>query len=204
MSRLKAWILFLVAGLFDMRIALAVIVCMLGPIVLALLGKRRFWCGNICPRGSFYDNVVSKFSNKKKVSKFIKSVYFRVAVIVVMFYMFGSGVYKNWGNLAGIGMVFYRMIVVTTIIGILLSFAYNRRTWCNFCPMGSIASGISKIKKSNKVLKVSSSCVSCKICEKKCPMGIVPYSYKGNILDHPDCIQCGACVNACPKDAINY
>ncbi|MCS4481230.1 4Fe-4S binding protein [Clostridium botulinum] len=26
---------------------------MLGPIFLALLGKGRFWCGNICPRGSF-------------------------------------------------------------------------------------------------------------------------------------------------------
>lgn len=187
-----------------MRIALGVIICMIGPIILALFGKGRFWCGNICPRGSFYDNIVSKFSNTRKVPKLIKSVYFRTAVIIFMFYMFGSGTYKNWGNLKGIGMVFYRMIVVTTIVGILLSFFYNKRTWCNFCPMGSIASAISKIKKNKKVLKVSSSCVSCKLCEKKCSMGIVPYDYKGNILDHPDCIQCGQCVNACPKKAINY
>lgn len=39
------------------------------------------------------------------------------------------------------------MIVVTTFIGIILSFFYNNRTWCNFCPMGSIASLISYFKK---------------------------------------------------------
>ena len=88
-------------------------------------------------------------------------------------------------------MVFYRIIVVTTIIGIVLSLFYNHRTWCSFCPMETIASVISKFRKNKNVLRVSSSCVSCKICEKKCPLGIVPYDYKGDILSHPDCIQCG-------------
>ena len=101
-------------------------------------------------------------------------------------------------------MVFYRLIVVTTIIGIVLSLFYNHRTWCNFCPMGTMASVISKFRKSKNVLQVSSSCVSCKICEKKCPLGLVPYDYKGDILSHPDCIQCGKCVTACPKKSIGY
>ncbi|NFG42125.1 4Fe-4S binding protein [Clostridium botulinum] len=196
-------IAFIILGLIDLRFALLAIVCMVAPVIVSV-AKGRFWCGNLCPRGSFYDNVVSKFSNKRKVPKFLKSYYFRAIVFVGMMTMFGLGIKQNWGNLYGIGMVFYRMIVVTTLIGIVLSLFYNHRTWCHFCPMGTIASVISKFRKNKKVLQVSSSCVSCKICEKKCPLGIVPYEYKGNILNHPDCIQCGKCVTVCPKKAIGY
>ncbi|ASW43429.1 MULTISPECIES: 4Fe-4S binding protein [Eubacteriales] len=194
---------FIILSLFDLRFALAAIGCMLGPVVLSIF-KGRFWCGNICPRGSFYDNLLSKISNNKKAPKFLKSNFFRILVVILMMSIFAVGISKNWGNLYGIGLVFYRMIVITSIIGIVLSFFYNSRTWCNFCPMGTIASFISRIRKGKRLLKVSTSCVSCKICEKQCYFGIAAYEYKGNLLSHPDCIQCGKCLSACPKKSISY
>lgn len=194
---------FIILGMFDLRIGLAAALCMVAPVIVSVF-KGRFWCGNLCPRGNFYDNVVSKFSNKRIPPKFFKSYYFRSVILTVMMVIFALGVYKNWGNLYGIGMVFYRMIVVTTIIGVLLSLVYNHRTWCNFCPMGTLASITGKFRKSDKVLHVSSSCVSCKLCEKKCPIGLVPHDYKGDILRHPDCIQCGKCAVVCPRNAIGY
>jgi len=196
-------IAFIAFGMFDLRFAVIAAICMVAPIIVSIY-KGRFWCGNLCPRGNFYDNVVSKFSNKRKVPNFLKSYYFRAVVLIFMMTMFTLGIKKNWGDLYGIGMVFYRIIVVTTIIGIVLSLVYNHRTWCHFCPMGTMASVISKFRKSKKVLQVSSSCVSCKLCEKKCPLGIVPDDYKGDVLSHPDCIQCGKCVTACPKKSIGY
>lgn len=194
---------FVIVSLFDFRIGAAAIICMLAPIILAFF-RGRYWCGNLCPRGNFYDNVVARFSRKRAVPKFLKSTYFRVFVVLFMFTMFGLGIKKNWGDLAGIGMVFYRIIVITTLIGIGLSFFYNNRTWCNFCPMGSIAAFISYLKRDKKVLKISNTCVSCKLCGKKCPMGISPHEYKGDALNHPDCIQCAKCVIACPKNSIGY
>lgn len=190
-------------SLFDFRIGMAAIICMIAPIIVSIF-RGRFWCGNLCPRGSFYDNVMSRFSKKKAVPKFLKSTYFRVFVILFMFTMFGLGIKNNWGNPTGIGIVFYRMIVVTTLLGIVLSFFYSNRTWCHFCPMGTLAAFISSFRKNKKVLEVSNTCVSCKICEKKCPMGISPYNYKGDVLSHPDCIQCAKCVIACPKESIGY
>ncbi|WP_459482182.1 4Fe-4S binding protein [Clostridium saccharoperbutylacetonicum] len=196
-------IAFILLGIFDLRFAAVAVICMIAPVIVAVF-KGRFWCGNLCPRGNFYDNVVSKFSNKRKPPKFLKSYSFRAIILTIMMTMFISGVHKNWGDLYGIGMVFYRLIVVTTIIGIILSFIYNHRTWCNFCPMGTLASIVGKFRKSNKVLYVKSSCVSCKLCEKKCPIGLVPHDYKGDLLSHPDCIQCGQCSAICPKNAISY
>lgn len=196
-------LMFLISGLWDLRIGVMAIICMVAPILVSFF-KGRYWCGNLCPRGNFYDNIVSKFSNAKKVPNILKSKLFRVMVIIIMMITFGAGIKANWGNLYGIGMVFYRMIVLTTIIGVGLSFFYNQRTWCHFCPMGTMASYVARLRKSKRVLRVSPSCVSCKICEKKCPLGLVPYDYKGDILSHPDCIQCGKCVNVCPKKAIGY
>lgn len=194
---------FIILSLFDFRFALAAIICMAAPILLSIF-RGRFWCGNLCPRGNFYDNVVSRFSKNKKVPALLKSYYFRIIVFVGMMTMFTLGIKKNWGNPYGIGFVFYRMIVITTIIGIVLSLFYNHRTWCHFCPMGTAASLISKMRKLKNVLTVADTCVSCKMCEKKCPLGIVPYEYKGDILSHPDCIQCGKCVVICPKNSIGY
>jgi ferredoxin-type protein NapH len=198
-----ALIAFVILGSFDLRIAIAAVVCMVAPIVVSIF-KGRFWCGNLCPRGSFYDNVVSKFSNHKKVPGFLKSNAFRTVMVFFMMSMFAFGIYKNWGDFYGIGLVFYRIIMVTTIVGIILSFFYNERNWCHFCPMGTIASVISRFRKSKNVLQISKDCVTCKICAKKCSLGIVPYEYKGNVLSHPDCIQCGKCVTACPKNVIGY
>lgn len=118
-------IAFLILGMFDFRIGLVALICMVAPIIVAIF-KGRFWCGNLCPRGNFYDNVVSKFSNKKKVPKFIKSVYFRLTAIVLMLTVFTTGMIKNWGDLYGMGFVIYRLILITTIIGIILAPFYMK------------------------------------------------------------------------------
>lgn len=195
-------LLFLVASLFDMRIGIIAVVCMVGPIVFAFFGRGRYWCGNYCPRASFYDQVVSKFSPKKKIPAFLTSIYFRLFMIALILFNFGLGIYKNWGNLAGIGMVFYRIIVITTIVGIILGMLYHQRSWCNFCPMGTLSYLIAKYKGRKISLEVNSSCVSCGLCSKTCPMGISPKDYKNSQITDPNCIFCKQCVYTCPKDSI--
>lgn len=94
-------IAFVLMGLIDLRFAMAAAICMIAPIIVSIF-RGRFWCGNLCPRGNFYDNVVSKFSNKRKVPKFLKSNYFRIVLMIFMLTMFTLGIKKNWGNLYGI------------------------------------------------------------------------------------------------------
>ena len=84
-----------------------------------------------------------------------------------MMFMLISITIKNWGNLYGMGMVFHRLIVITSIIGIILSF-FNHRTWCNFCPMGALSSLIAKVIGRKTNMNVGNSCVSCNLCTHLC------------------------------------
>ena len=90
-------IAFILLSLIDLRFAVVAVICMVAPIIVSLF-KDRFWCGNLCPRGNFYDNVVSKFSKQKKVPKFLKSYYFRAVVLIFMMTMFTLGIRKKLGR----------------------------------------------------------------------------------------------------------
>lgn len=195
--------IFFTVSIFDPRIALAAIVCMGGPIVTSFF-TGRFWCGNLCPRGGFYDTVAVKLSAGRQVPKFLKWLPFRYVIVVFLLTTFGKGILENRGNLSGMGMVFYRIIAVTTLLGILLAFFFNERAWCNFCPMGTLSNLISQLNNNRKVLNVAPNCVSCKACGRICPMGISADKFRNGNLYHPDCIQCGKCVHICPKKSIKY
>ncbi len=195
-------LVMIVASLFDFRFALAAILCMLSPIVISFFAGR-FWCGNLCPRGNFFDRVMKKLAAKRAVPPLFKSVLFRMAVFGFMMTMFALGIRRNWGDLAGIGFVFYRMIVVTTLIGIVFSFLWNERAWCSFCPMGSAAALISHFRNHPKSVFINADCISCGKCAKSCPMTLHPAKYKNGKVLETDCLRCGKCVEICPKKAVS-
>ncbi len=126
---------------------------------------------------------------------------------MVLFIMtvFSVQMYDAWGDFAAMGMVFIRLIFITTVVGIVLGIIYHQRTWCSFCPMGTLAAVVSE-KRPSMTLMVDDSCVRCKKCEKVCPMQLKPYKKKGDPEGflHKDCIKCGRCVDVCPKQALHF
>lgn len=88
------------------------------------------------------------------------------------------------------------------IFAIISLFAILRgRRFCDWCPLGTtlgLAAGVAPYGISlNKT-----GCVSCGVCEKKCPMNCIDSS--GKLIDRSRCILCMSCTNICPKDAITY
>lgn len=200
------WILliFLTAGLLYPAIGLAAIICMLAPVLLARY-KGRYWCGNFCPRGSFYDQVIAKISPGKPIPAIFRSFGLRLFMVFFIMGVFGVQMYGAWGDAAAMGAVFVRIILITTIVGILLGVMYHQRTWCSFCPMGTMASWISA-KARPMPLMAADSCINCKLCTKACPLQLSPYSAKGSPegFAHSDCLKCSRCVEKCPKKALAF
>ena len=65
------WILlvYLVVGYFYPVIGFLAVICMIAPVAFAVR-KGRWWCGNACPRGNFYDRVLAKYSPHKPIPAF--------------------------------------------------------------------------------------------------------------------------------------
>ena len=198
------WILliYLVVAYFFPTVGIIALICMIGPVAMAFR-KGRYWCGHYCPRGSFFDKPVGRFSPHRPIPGVVRTKWFRSLMLAVIFGMFGLQLYLNGLTLAGIGRTFWNIIMLTTIVGIVLAFIYAPRTWCSFCPMGTLSAWVApkRHKQGFPYVWVSAACqMKCKRCAKVCPMQLKPYDSRGNDNGylHPDCIKCGNCIKACP------
>lgn len=141
------WILFayLILGYFFPLVGAVALICMIGPILTALR-KGSFWCDHICPRGNLFDRLLSKYSPHRPIPKFVRSFGFRLFMVFFIFAMFGVLIYLTWGDWNGMAQVFWYMVLITTVVGVVLSFIYAPRTWCAFCPIGTISSWVAPHK----------------------------------------------------------
>lgn len=55
-----------------------------------------------------------------------------------------QGTTMDW--IAQFSFGFYSLMLTSTIIGLVVMALYKPRTWCTFCPMGTMTQGICKIK----------------------------------------------------------
>lgn len=200
------WILlvYLVVGYFYPVIGFLAVICMIAPVAFAVR-KGRWWCGNACPRGNFYARVLAKYSPHKPIPVFVRTKGFRIFMVMFIFTMFGIQMYRVWGNWNDMGRVFWTIILITTIVGVVLSFIYAPRTWCSFCPMGTLSAWVTprsgRLPNSYSRIIVGEKCTTkCKLCSAVCPMQLKPYESRndGNGFLHPDCIKCGRCIKGCP------
>ena len=128
--------------------------------------RGRWFCGNLCPRGSFNDFFIAKISLKKKIPKWTFSMWLRVPVFILLMGFMIFRILNTNGLFNKIGMVFVTMCIVTTAISILFGILISPRTWCTFCPMGTVQRLFGGKKYQLKVDK--NKCVRCNICHKVC------------------------------------
>jgi len=193
------WLLPVVmfGGWFYPYLGYLLLICMVGPLIVASM-KGRYWCGWICPRGSFLDYIMARFSRNKPVPAWLKSNPFRIGMIIFLMGMLGTQSYLVWPNLEAIGFVFIKILTITTVVAIVGALLYRPRTWCTFCPVGTMSSWLSHGK---KPLTVSNACKGCSACAKVCPMDIEPHKASHA---HADCLKCERCIDRCPPKALSF
>lgn len=164
--------------------------------------RGRYVCGNFCPRGSFYDTIFSYFGGSRPVPGFFLSPLFRWVVMAVLMGFMTWRIAQNPGEWRHWGTVFWSMCLITTAVGIPLGMRYRSRSWCSFCPVGTMAAAIGGAKYR---LEIAHDCRQCGICEKQCPMGLSIAEHRDSgALPHRDCIKCSSCVDACPRGALDW
>ena len=141
------------------------------PVVMiagisAGLFRGRWVCGNACPRGSFLDTWLNLFSAKRSMPAILKSSSFRWMALIALMGLMGFRLSQNLGSVAHWGYVFWQMCLLTTILAVGLGLRYASRSWCSFCPVGTMASCLGGDKYS---LEIHASCKGCGMCASSCP-----------------------------------
>lgn len=215
--RKYAWIITLlvaVGGLWEPKLGLLVLFIMAGLTITSFF-TGRYWCGNICPHGSLFDRLLLPISPNKKIPDFLKSKVMIIGFFIFFMFNFSRkllNVFQLWGNyglLDKLGLLFVNTYLMVLILGGLLSVIITPRTWCQFCPMGTLQKLSYKLgkslgitKKAEKKITISNKdkCINCGKCARVCPFQLVPYTNfsEKNQFDNINCIKCSTCVKNCP------
>jgi polyferredoxin len=142
--------LILIGGIFIPLLGYLVVGMMAFFLVLAVF-KGRYWCWNLCPRGSFLDMVISKASlNRPYPVGVFGNQFFRWSVFFAFMAFLVYRILRAGGSLVGIGAVFVSMCFITTVISIIIGLFVRHRGWCAICPMGTLQEKIGKIRRGSK------------------------------------------------------
>ncbi|MEW6448156.1 MAG: 4Fe-4S dicluster domain-containing protein [Bacillota bacterium] len=176
--------------------------CMLLGIGIGIF-KGRKWCDWLCPRGSFFDAIMKPFSPVKKIPAVFKSLPFRLGVITFLMSMMVYQIIVRWPDPVRIGIFFVMLLTITTGVGMIFALTLHPRTWCCFCPIGSVSNWVDR---GNYRLRIDSSrCTECRSCARVCPIQVEPYRFKRGAVEpvaDSDCLRCRTCVQSCPKQAL--
>lgn len=215
--RQYAWIFTLMVafgGLWYPKLGLLVFGVIFSLTAISLF-KGRYWCGNYCAHGSLFDQLFLPLSRNRSMPGVIKSKYTQVAVLAWFMYNLSSKIIRaagHWGTLQfwdRLGFVFVSSYLMVTIVGGLLGILITPRSWCQFCPMGTMQTLMYKLgkllgftrKRDQKItIEAIEKCHKCGKCARVCPMHLVPFTdfSTNNQFDHEDCIRCSTCIENCP------
>jgi len=170
--------------------------------VIGGLARGRYVCGNLCPRGSFFDRMIAPMSRRKRIPDFLRNMPLRWCVFAGLMGLMIWRILQNPSDAQHWGRVFWLMCVVTTSFGVVLGLWLHPRTWCAFCPMGTLQNALGG---GRMHLRIDPGCKECRTCEKACPIGLPIASYKENgIMLDRDCLQCPECIAVCPRDILSW
>jgi len=169
----------------------------------------RFFCGWICPLGSFID-AVDKVSARKP--KWIKAAGIKYYLLLIIILAATGGLSvawvldpmswaaRTWGifsrksdslNTAWFFMVF---LILFSILG-------GRRAFCRMlCPLGAALAVIARFSRFS--FKRSDTCSDCGTCAFDCRMAAIDPD--NGEISKSECIQCQTCVDSCKMNALEF
>lgn len=207
-ARRQGWLLWilpviLIAGWRYPVLGYFIPVCMVAGLGIAIF-RGRLWCDWLCPRGSFWDVILSPIGVKRDIPKLLRKSWFRLTVMALLMLVLFTQLPRFWPDIHGMGLVFVVMLTVTTAVGIILGMLFHPRSWCTICPIGTMGSWLGRGK---HPLTIGPKCNECKACDNVCPIQINRWQYHSRegeavVIPEWDCLKCGLCVTACPQRAL--
>lgn len=132
-------------GFFQPEIGLMVIALM--AIAIATNARRsRSFCSGVCPNGRALSANLGKLSAGRKLPPFLYSKEFRRALCGLLMFAVLSFLIQTNGSIARIGRIFWSVYVAAIGLSVVTGLLFKPRSWCAFCPMGTLQDTLKSLK----------------------------------------------------------
>ncbi len=180
----------------------------------------RAWCGWLCPMAGLSEmtlQINNKNVNIKNLRRVRLSIFAVWASILVLGFVLAGGIkgvnpLHLTENIISVDapvkyIIYYSVLLIFTVLSIVLGKRGACQSICWMSPFLAAGYHVGKGLKIPQLRIVSQKdrCVSCGICDKKCPMSLpVSTMLKTDKMSTSDCILCGECVDHCKKNVLSY
>jgi len=167
--------------------------------LLGALFLGRVYCGWVCPMETLFRPInwlYSKLRIKRlKTPAVFKNNIFRWAILV-LFVMLMVAV-KAF-------TIRINPLLYITAFSVLVTLVFEEEFWHRYiCPFGTLLSIFSRNPLFGMRVE-KTSCVSCGICQRVCPVSAIEKEADGMKIDTSECLVCLKCKEKCPKTSITY
>ena len=148
---------YLVLGFFNILFAWLGLLCFFIPLIISLVKGNKGYCNRYCGRGQLFGLLGGQFglSRKRDIPAWMKSRGFRYGFLIFFLVMFLQMLWNTWLVFSGARELRQAVTLLWTFrvpwhwayhLGIVTMVLFKPRSWCVYCPMGTMTQLICKAK----------------------------------------------------------
>lgn len=189
------------------------------PVLVLFHGKR--YCTWICGCGGLAETLGDRWRHLAPKGPGAMAwermnAYVLGFAVLVTVCMLGRDVWTLLATPADRGILIYRVVADTWLVGILPVTLYpffGGKVWCRYwCPLAKMMELWSvlftRFRASRFAIVSNEKCITCGECTRNCQVGIdvMNFAMKQEELNNANssCIGCGICVTVCPMDVLSF